>query len=159
MSDFSTTWSLTRGRFVDAIRGLNKEQLNWRLHDGALTIGEMALHVVGTEISFAYQLLGREPEGLQARLKAAATDGVVNDRPKPFTPDEITPEFVLECLELGCRVAGPLITKPTDEIRAKTLVSVLGPTIDGAGAFARLAYHPGYHQGQIQLIRTAPGFP
>ena len=27
------------------------------------------------------------------------------------------------------------------------------------GAFARLAYHPGYHQGQAHLIKTALGFP
>ena len=53
----------------------------------------------------------------------------------------------------------PLISGPSDEIRAKQIVSALGPIIDGNGAFARLGFHAGYHQGQAHLIRTAPGFP
>jgi hypothetical protein len=158
MSDFAETWSLTRGRFVAAISDLNQEQLNWRLHPDTLTIGEMALHVAGAELSFANQLLEFQPEGLEARLCQAATDGCVNDKPFPFSADEITPELVQQALQIAQDKVGPMIENP-EPYREKTLVSVLGPVINGAGAFARLGYHPGYHQGQVHLLRTAPGFP
>jgi hypothetical protein len=159
MSDFFETWSLTRRRFVDAVSDLTAEQLNWRLHEEALSIGEMALHVAGTEVSFVSQLLGENPQGLEARLKEAATDSIVNDRPFPFRPEEITPDLVRESLEAArCKVE-PLISAPSDDIRRTRIMSVLGPEIDGTGAFARLAYHPGYHQGQVHLVRTAGGFP
>lgn len=158
MSDFSVTWSLVRNRLIDAIQGLSAEQLNWRLHPGTLTIGEMAIHVAGVEISFISQLVGETPEGLEARLKAAATDGSVNDKPFPFATQEITPEFVAETLAIALAKVEPVITNP-DPYRDVQIVSALGPTIDGTGAFARLAYHPGYHQAQVHMIRTAPGFP
>jgi len=158
VTDFAITWSLVRGRLIDALKGLNHEQLNWRLHPGTLTLGEMAIHVAGVEVSFCTQLTGETPEGVEARLKAAATDGSVNDKPFPFSVEEITPEFVAEALEIGRQKVEPLISNP-DPYRRGQIVSALGPTIDGTGAFARLAYHPGYHQGQVHIIKTAPGFP
>lgn len=158
MSDFSATWLLVRNRLIDAIAGLSAEQLNWRLHPGTLTIGEMAIHCAGVEVSFCSQLLGETPVGLEARLKAAATDGSVNDKPFPFAVEEITPEFVAEALAIALAKTEPLITNP-DPYRGVQIVSALGPTIDGTGAFARLAYHPGYHQGQVHIVKTAPGFP
>lgn len=159
MNGFDETWELVRQRFDDAVSGLSAEQLNWRLHDGALTIGEMAVHVAGVEVSFVSQLLGEATEGLRDRVRAAATDGVVNDRPFPFTSDELTPSFVDQCLEDARSYAGPVITGPSDEVLRREIVSALGPVIDGRGALARLAYHPGYHQGQVHLVKTAPGFP
>ena len=63
MSDFSVTWDLVRGRFLGALEGLTDEQLNRRLHKNALSIGEMAIHVAGVEIYFAYQLTGTPIEG------------------------------------------------------------------------------------------------
>jgi hypothetical protein len=159
MSDFSETWSLVRGRLIRDLEGLSQEQLNWRLHPGVLTLAELAVHVAGVEVSFGSQLIGAELDELQLRLKAAATDGSVNDKPFPFSPDELTPEFVAKAFEIGNAMIQPLIENPTDEIRAKEIVSALGPVINGTGAFARLAYHPGYHQGQAYIIKTAPGFP
>ena len=159
MSDFSETWSLVRGRLIRDLEGLTHEQLNWRLHPGVLTLAELAVHVAGVEVSFGSQLTGLELDDLHLRLKAAATDGSVNDKPFPFSPDELTPEFVTKAFELGNAIIQPLIEHPTPEIRAVQIVSALGPVIDGTGAFARLAYHPGYHQGQVYIIKTAPGFP
>ncbi len=159
MSDFSETWSLVRGRLIRDLEGLTHEQLNWRLHPGVLTLAELAVHVAGVEVSFGSQLTGLELDDLHLRLKAAATDGSVNDKPFPFSPDELTPEFVTKAFELGNAIIQPLIENPTPEIRAVQIVSALGPVIDGTGAFARLAYHPGYHQGQVYIIKTAPGFP
>lgn len=158
MSDFAATWSLVRGRLINDLAGLSQTQLNWRLHPGALTLGEMALHVAGVEVSFTTQLLGEETTGLEARLKAAATDGAVNDKPFPFLPEEITPELVAEGFAVALARVEPMITNP-DPYRERTIVSALGPVIDGTGAFARLAYHPGYHQGQVYLIKSAPEFP
>lgn len=159
MSDFAETWTLIRGRFDNEFVGLNHAQLNWRMHPGALTLGEMALHVAGVEVSFGHQLTGMPLNDFTARLKAAATDGSVNDKPFPFAVTEITPELVSESLRMGREITTPLITNLTEDLRAKRLISALGPEIDGTGAMARLAYHPGYHQGQAYLIKTAPGFP
>lgn len=159
MSDFAASWDLSRGRFNKELEGLSAQQLNWRLHPHALTIGEMALHVAGVEVSFLSQLLGADLEPLPGRLKAAATEGVVNDHPFPFAEEEITPELVAEALEIARAMVEPVIRNPSEALRAKQIVSALGPVIDGTGALARLAFHSGYHQGQVHLIRTAPGFP
>jgi hypothetical protein len=159
MADFLATWALVRGRFDRELEGLSIEQLHFRLHSGALTLAEMAVHVAGVEVSFATQLLGTTLTPELARLKAAATDGSVNDKPFPFLAEELTPDFITHALGIGSDMARSILEAPTDEIRAREIVSALGPVIDGTGAMARLAYHPGYHQGQAYLIKTAPGFP
>lgn len=159
MSDFASSWNLCRGRFLESLAGLNQEQLNWRMHAQALTIGEMAIHVAGVEVFFSRQLLDVQLDAFAQRVEQAATEGVVNDAPFPFATVEITPELVERALALGRASVGEMIERPTDAVRSKTLVSALGPVIDGTGAMARLAFHPGYHQGQVWLIRTAPGFP
>jgi len=79
----------------------------------------------------------------------------VNDKPFPFSVEEITVSRVAEALELGKAAVEPLITNP-DPYREVKIVSALGPLIDGTGAFARLAYHPAYHQAQVYLTRSAP---
>ncbi len=158
MSQFETSWELSRKRFVDEISSLSSEQLNWRLHPNSLTIGEMALHVAGVEISFASQLSGTELSDEQARLKSAATDGVVNRNPFPFGEAEIHPPLVKAALENSLQMVKPLMENP-EPIWSKELVSALGPVITGEGALARLAFHSAYHQGQAYLIRTSPGFP
>lgn len=119
----------------------------------------MALHVAGVEISFMSQLTGDELTGDEARLKAAATDGSVNDNPFPFAESEITAERIDWALGLARDRVASLIDNLTPEVRAREVKSALGPIVDGTGAFARIAYHPGYHQGQAYLIRSAPGFP
>lgn len=159
MSDFSQSWALSRQRFVDTISDLNDVQLNWRIHPNALSIAQMAVHVAGVEISFGTQLLGVTAEGEDARIKAAATDGVVNDKPFPYADGELTAGRVREILEKGRAVIGPIIAEPSRAILEKELVSALGPVITGQGAFARLGFHAGYHQGQAYLMRTAPNFP
>lgn len=159
MSDFAETWLLVRKRFDDAVDGLSAEQLNWRMHDHALTIGEMCIHVAGVEVSFISQLLDLELDEFMVRVKSAATDGAVNDNPFPFTASEITPEVTGRALKLAREMADPVITNPSEAVLAKKIVSALGPVVDGRGALARLAYHPGYHQGQAYLVKTAPGFP
>lgn len=159
MSDFATSWVLSRGRFVDALDGLNQEQLNWRMHADSLTIGEMALHVAGVEVSFISQLLGLELDSFQRQVKSAATDGVVNDRAFPFASVDITHQTVRDALAMSRELVEPVITSPSDAVRSKQIVSALGPVIDGNGALARLAFHSGYHQGQVHLVRTSPRFP
>lgn len=159
MSDFAASYAISRQRFDDAVLGLSAAQLNWRIHPGVLTIGEMALHVAGVEVSFISQLLGRELEPFGAKLKVAATEGVVNENPFPFAAEEVTPETVAKALHLGRSMVEPVISAPSDAVRTKEIKSALGPMINGNGALARLAFHPGYHQGQAHLIVTAPGFP
>ena len=71
----------------------------------------------------------------------------------------ITPELVAQSMELAREWVQPILERPSSELLAKQIVSALGPVITGEGALARLAFHPGYHQGQVHLIATAPGFP
>jgi|CXWL01.1.fsa_nt_gi hypothetical protein len=158
MTDFEEAWILTRTRFCDAVKELNQEQLNWRIHPDTLTCGESALHVAGAEVRFAADLLKQVPEGLSFRLYDSAANGVVNDLPFPFSASEITPKLVAEALETGKQNMGPLIANP-DDYRDCEVVTILGPTVNGTGVFARMAYHAGYHQGQVHLLKTAPGFP
>lgn len=159
MSDFAASWHISRGRFVDAVQGLNKDQLNWRIHPDSLTIGEMAIHVAGVEIFFISQLLNLDLGAFEQKVRAAATEGVVNDEPFPFSPEEISPDVVSSALEKAKSMTESVISGPSESVREKQIVSALGPVIDGTGALARLAFHPGYHQGQAYLIKTAPGFP
>ncbi len=159
MSDFSETWALVRGRFEKALEGMDQRQLNWRIHPDTLTLGEMAIHVAGAEVNFISQLLDTPLDEYHQRLKAASTAGIINDDPFPFSPEEITPESVRAALDAGKAMCEPIITNTPDAVRKKQIVSVLGPVIDGTGALARLAYHPGYHQGQAHMIKSAPGFP
>ncbi len=159
MSDFAAAWKLSRSRFDEAVIGLDQAQLNWRIHPGALTLGEAALHVAGVEISFIHQLLNETPTGLAYDLARAATEGVVNDLPFPFAESTINPDLVASALSLAASLVEPHIENPTDEMRARQIKSALGPIIDCTGALARLSFHSAYHQGQAYLIRNAPGFP
>ncbi len=159
MSDFAASWSLSRKRLLDEITPLSQEQLNWRLHPTSLSIGEMALHVAGVEVSFSSQLSGKSLDNEGLRLRSAATEGVVNDALFPFPPAEITPEFVAASLDYARAICEPIITAAEPDVRQRVIKSALGPMIDGEGAFARLGFHAGYHQGQAYLIKTSPGFP
>ncbi|MDI9641187.1 hypothetical protein QPK87_05880 [Kamptonema cortianum] len=159
MSDFATAWELCRGRFVASIQNLTPDQLNWRLHKDALTLGEAAFHFAGAEVNFAQQLTGQDLDEFGKKLRAAALDGVVNEEKPPFSPEETTWELVKKALDYGEAIMGPLVRSASPELRQKNLVSVLGPTITGDGAFARMAFHAAYHDGQAYLIKNAPGFP
>lgn len=159
MSDFAASWNLSRSRFLEAIGSLNHEQLSWRMQPGALSLGQMAAHVAGVEVSFASQLRDLQLTEFEAKLKAAATDGVVNDLPFPFADQELTPDLVAEALTVSCKMVEPMMASPSNELRSKTIKSALGPMISGEGALARLAFHPAYHQGQAHLVINSPGFP
>ncbi len=159
MSDFIYAWELSRGRLLDAISGLNHAQLNWCMHPGALTIAQMVVHVAGVEMYFASQLTGASLSDLDQRTAAAAVQGVVNDEPFPFSEAELTPEFVVSAMARSRAMVEPLMKDTTPAIRSNEIKSALGPIVDGNGALARLSFHPGYHQGQVHLIVTSPGFP
>jgi hypothetical protein len=158
MSDFSVTWDLVRGRFLGSLEGLSDAQLNWRLHPKSLTLGEAAIHVAGVEMFFASQLQEDSLYGLDARVAQASTQGVVNDLEFPFGDEEINGELVQQILDRAAAYLRPLMEDP-DAWRSRSIVSALGPVIDGTGAFARLAYHPAYHHAQVYLISTSPNFP
>lgn len=159
MSDFHSAWALSRGRYLDEIDGLNAAQFNFRLYPGALTIGEAAIHVAGIEARFAAAVDGLTLDPFLDRVRAAGTEGVVNDHPFPFSVEEITPELVRRALEASKTIWEPIVLEPSPARRAASCVSVLGPSISGEGAMARLTFHAGYHQGQAYQIKNAPGFP
>ncbi|MBX3096315.1 MAG: DinB family protein [Fimbriimonadaceae bacterium] len=158
-SDFSASWELSRGRFEQEVVGLSAEQLNYRLYPGSLSIGEMALHVAGVEIWFICQMKGDSvPDGL-SRLTLCATEGVVNDHPFPFNAGEITPDAVASAFRQASEFTKSVIYEPTTEQLSRSVQSALGPVIDGRGALARIAFHSGYHHGQVYQMKCAPDFP
>jgi hypothetical protein len=159
MTDFVASWELSRQRFVNEIGTLTDAQMQWRPFDGTLSIGQMALHVAGVEVSFSTQLMGGTLTQKEAKLKSAATCGVVNDEAFPFLDAEITTELVLGALDHAKTLVEPIITEPSPEILQKELKSALGPIITGYGALARFAFHPAYHQGQAYLYKQMPEFP
>ncbi len=159
MTQFAISWRLCRGRFAGEVKELNQAQLNWRLYPGSLSIGEMAIHVAGVEVFFVSQLLGLDLDDFGQRMRKTSTEGVVNDNPFPFAPEEITPELVAKAFALGEEMALRIIDEPTEAVLKAEIVSALGPVITGEGALARFAFHPGYHQGQTYQIKCAPGFP
>lgn len=159
MSDFAATYQLSRGRFEETVLGLTASQLNYRIHADALTIGESALHVAGVEVSFYAQLTGAELSPELLKLRSAATDGSINDNPFPYAQEEITDELLRDCLAKSRALVEPLLDTTDEAILKKEIKSALGPTITGQGALVRIAYHPGYHQGQAYLIKTAPDYP
>lgn len=159
MSDFAATYRLTRARFDDSVAGLNHAQLNFRLHPDTLTIGEMALHVAGVEFFVIGQLLEKTFDEPTERLRKCARDGALNDNPFPYSPEEITTELVQWAIIEGRALTEKTMSQITPEMRAKEIISALGPVMDGVGAFARLSFHPGYHHGQIWMIKTSPAYP
>ena len=159
MSDFAKSWRLSRQRFADSVSDLNQDQLNFRIHPHVLTAGEMVLHVVGVEIWFVAQLTGKELNQAEVRLTQAAVDGVVNENPFPYEAEEISPKMIEWALKRGEIYVHDNIDNPSEEFLIKEIKSALGPIITGEGALTRLAFHPAYHQGQVHLIRTSPGFP
>ena len=159
MTDFGVSWTLSRQRFNDSLADLSHEQLNWKLSANTLSIGEMALHVAGVEVSFASQLTGLELNDEQTKLAKTATDGVVNDKPFPYELHEITAETIAQALAYSRTLVEPRLTAPTFDQLHKEIQSALGPIITGQGALARLAFHPAYHQGQVYLLRNADNFP
>lgn len=158
MTDFAASWNLSRSRFDQSLESLSTAQMNWRMHENALTIGEMSLHVAGVELWFVSQLTGT-PFTEWASVMKCATDGVVNDLPFPVPATEITADFVRASLAAAREAVKPNIEEPSAEFLAKELKSALGPIINGSGALARIAFHSAYHHGQIYQITTAPGFP
>jgi hypothetical protein len=158
-SDFSVSWELSRGRFDQEVLGLNQEQLNFRLYPGALSIGEMAVHLAGVEIWFLSQLHAQPVPDTLVRVARCATEGVVNENPFPFTASELTPALVADALSQAASMVKEVIYEPATTLLQKEIQSALGPIITGQGALARFAFHPAYHHGQVYQIKCTPGFP
>ena len=159
MTDFSKSWRLSRQRFIESVSDLNQDQLNYRLYPGALSAGEMALHVAGVEIWFISQLTGQELNQAEIKLTKAAVDGVVNDNPFPYEAEDIGPAMVTWAMTRAEFYVTPNIDDPSEEFLTKEIKSALGPVITGEGALTRFAFHPAYHHGQVYLIRSSPDFP
>ena len=118
------------------------------------------MHVAGVELFLGFGMLGIEAtDPFDIRVRDCARDGLLNDKPFPFAPDELTRETIGKALHRAESIVRPSLENTTEEIRQRKLVAPLGPEIDGNGALARLAYHAGYHQGQVTQIRSTPGFP
>jgi len=158
VSDFAAPWELSRSRFIAEFSGLRQDQLDWSPASGVLSIGQMAAHVAGVEAYFSRQLRDLTLEPGLRRVEMSAVDGVVNDKAFPFEAGELTVDGLLGVFAETEALVRPMMDDPAS-IANKSLVSALGPVIDGRGALTRLAFHPAYHQGQAYLLKQLPGYP
>ncbi|MBN8689608.1 MAG: hypothetical protein J0L72_02320 [Armatimonadetes bacterium] len=152
MTDFLTTYRLTRQRFDDLVRSFPEQHFHHRIVAETLTMAEMAMHVAGVEIYVITSLLVRETNEWEKRMIGCAFNGVVNNNPFPFSESEMTRESMLNALDEARKLTESVMSSGDDSIRRREIKSVLGPMIDGDGAMARLCAHPFYHQGQGYLI-------
>ncbi len=161
MNGFLLIWEFTRERLEQSWADLSPEQLHWRMHPEAMTIAEMLLHIASAEHYMSRRMRGEEPRGstADAKLDRAVTDSFLNDLPYPFTPEEMTQEFIHRTLAKTAAEVRPLLEKLDEEALNRRFTSPLGPEIDGVGGLKRICQHSAYHTGQIWQIRLSPGFP
>lgn len=160
MSDYLAPWRLGRDRFLASFEGLSESQLRFVADYYPNSIGQLAIHVAGSEVFMALHILKIEPRNeFERKVFLSVTDGMLNENVFPFEPHEITRETIDEALRLGESLIEPLLQNASPEHRKVRFASPLGPEIDGDGAFARMAFHASYHQGQVYIIRNAPNFP
>lgn len=160
VSDYLSPWRLGRDRFVASFEGLSESQLRFVADYYPNSIGQLAIHVAGSEVFMALNILQLEPrDDFERKVYHSVTDGMLNDKVFPFEAHEITRETIGQALRLGESLIEPLLQNPTPEHRKVRFGSPLGPEIDGDGAFARMTFHASYHQGQVYIIRNAPNFP
>lgn len=160
MHPLGVVWQFTRRRLSDVLDGLNDSQLLFRPFPSGHNAGEYALHIAGAECYWASRLSGGSAlSPIAARLERALFGGFLADGPFEFAEEEINVARVAEALSYSGSLIQPIITSPSPEQLAASLISPIGDSVDGLAGLARLAQHAGYHTGQIVLLTQHPEFP
>lgn len=160
MYPLGVVWQFTRKRLADVLDGLSDAQLRFRPFPTGHSAGEYALHVAGAECYWATWLsAGLAPSPVADRLERAVFGGFLAEGPFEFSDEEITVSSVRDALDYSGSLIRPIITAPSQEQLAASLISPIGDPVDGLAGLARLAQHAGYHTGQIVLLTQHPEFP
>ncbi len=157
----ASVWQFTRVRLDHALEGLTGEQWIWRPHPQAHSIAELAMHVAGAEFYWWSRLTNLRPSSpdYDERLDRAVIDGYLSESDFPYSPEELTQDFVRAKLKSMQSRMEELFRHLNDHQLSMTLTSPIGDILTGYGGLTRLAQHAGYHTGQIWLMRMMPDFP
>ncbi|NGQ96678.1 DinB family protein [Brevibacillus sp. SYP-B805] len=133
-----------RARYLDVLKGLEEDQLTWRLAPGSNSIGFLIQHNAEVEYRFCAMFFGRPlPEGMS--LPTIGSDvrdtGSYTDLADLFAFQEAAHAYLLETLQA--------LPEEKWHVPVDAPIGRLTPT----EAVGRLIYHTGYHGGQIGLIR------
>jgi len=162
MQPFYDIWQFTRERMKPSYQDLNEEQLRWRPHPNAHSIGELLYHCAGAEHYWATRMSDRDPRATswEEKLDKAVREGfLIDGTSSPFTDEDMSLPLIEQALEFTGLELTPILKEPTDKELTMRLISPLGPEVDGYGGLIRIAQHAGYHTGQIWIYRFDPRFP
>jgi uncharacterized damage-inducible protein DinB len=161
MQPLRDAWKFTRDRLDQSYMDLSEEQLCWRPHPDAHSIGEILYHIAAAEHYWASRMTDKNPAGdaWETRLESAVRDGFLREAPCPFKDDEMTQELLSKALKRTGEELEPILANPSQKQLEMRLVSPLGPEISGYEGFMRVVQHAGYHAGQIWIYRMDPRFP
>ena len=162
MNALLDVWQFTRDRLGPCYQDLNDEQLRWRAHPGAHSIGELLYHMAGAEHYWAARMTGKDPHDTPwgEKLDRAVREGFLLEGTRsPFTDDDMKLPLIEEALAYSAAALRPILENPSKEQIEMKMISPLGPEVTGYGGFLRIVQHAGYHAGQIWIFRMDPRFP
>jgi hypothetical protein len=140
---------MARSRYLDYLKGLEADQLSWRVAAGSNSIGFLIRHNAEVEYRFSWMFFGVPvPEHV-----TFTTIGSVKD--EGLYTDLASLQAFMEAAY--AHLLGAIRALPEE----KWDVPVEAPigTMTPREALGRLIFHTGYHAGQIGLIRKYGGKP
>jgi len=162
MSHLCEVWQFTRERLDQSYKDLTRDQLLWRPHENAHSIGELLYHMAGAEHFWASRMTDRDPHATpyEERLDKAVREGfLLEGTLSPFAPEDMELHLIDKALEFSGSALRPILENPTEKQLTMKMISPLGPEVTGMGGLLRIVQHAGYHTGQIWIYRMDPRFP
>src|SRR6476620_1382351 len=118
MQPLYDVWKFTRDRMAPCYNDLTDEQLRWRPHSNAHSIGELLYHCAGAENYWASRMTGRNPHETPFgdKLDKAVRDGFLIDGiSSPFKDDDMKLALIEKALAFSGEALTPILQNPTDE--------------------------------------------
>jgi uncharacterized damage-inducible protein DinB len=138
---------MARSRYLDYLKGLEADQLSWRVAPGSNSIGFLIRHIAEVEYRFSWMFFGVPvPENV-----TLATIGNVKDDGS-FT-DLASLQAFMEAAYAHLLDAIKALPEEKLDFPVEAPIGRMTPR----EALGRLIFHTGYHAGQIGLIRKYGG--
>lgn len=140
----------THNKLVDAIAGLNKEQLTWKAAPESWSVTEVLAHLADHNIVVSFRVRDTLA-GTTARLPAFDQDAWVSRQ----KANDGKAADILALFKHLLQYNALLFQRLTDEDWEKTAVNAKGETVRAADIVAGFTRHVHHHLGQIERIRKA----
>src|SRR5947199_7374356 len=118
MHSFLDVWQFTRERLDQAYKDLSEEQLAWRPHGDAHSIGELVYHMAGAEHYWATRMSNRDPRSTEweAKLDRSVREGfLLEGTAPPFGPEDMKLSLLEKALEFSASELRPILENPTEK--------------------------------------------